>query len=144
MGVRLYNPATGRFLQVDPVLGGSDNPYDYARHDPVNIFDLDGRQATNEGGSVSRTVKAAKFWKKIFDKINKVKKYAQYIWAVAKYAWANRMLKFWGEMDESERQISSMETWTRVRNAWATPAATGLTMMGISLYTWIMKLPFRI
>ncbi len=43
MGVRLYLPTTGRFLQPDPVPGGSDNAYDYAGHDPINTFDLDGR-----------------------------------------------------------------------------------------------------
>lgn len=43
MGVRLYAPRTGRFLQVDPVLGGGANPYSYCSHDPVNCEDLDGR-----------------------------------------------------------------------------------------------------
>jgi RHS repeat-associated protein len=43
MGSRLYNPATGRFLQIDPVPGGSANAYDYAGADPVNVYDLDGR-----------------------------------------------------------------------------------------------------
>ena len=43
MGVRLYNPTLGRFLQVDPVPGGSSNDYDYAGQDPINTFDLDGR-----------------------------------------------------------------------------------------------------
>ncbi|WP_308205030.1 RHS repeat-associated core domain-containing protein [Frankia tisae] len=43
MGARLYNPTTGRFLQTDPVPGGSDNPYDYAHQDPYNKTDLDGR-----------------------------------------------------------------------------------------------------
>jgi len=43
MGVRLYTPALGRFLQTDPVPGGSDNAYDYAGQDPVNTYDLDGR-----------------------------------------------------------------------------------------------------
>ncbi|WP_235498284.1 RHS repeat-associated core domain-containing protein [Frankia sp. R43] len=42
MGVRLYNPYTGRFLSVDPVQGGSDNPYEYARQDPYNNVDLTG------------------------------------------------------------------------------------------------------
>jgi RHS repeat-associated protein len=49
MGVRLYNPVTGRFLQADPVPGGSDNAYDYAGHDSVNDFDLDGRCKTKHG-----------------------------------------------------------------------------------------------
>ncbi|XVQ85338.1 RHS repeat-associated core domain-containing protein [Microbispora siamensis] len=44
MGVRLYNPATGRFLQTDPVAGGSANPYDYAMQDPIQRLDLDGRK----------------------------------------------------------------------------------------------------
>ncbi|MET7674513.1 DNRLRE domain-containing protein [Streptomyces seoulensis] len=39
MGVRLYNPADGRFLQTDPVPGGSQNAYDYAGQDPVNTSD---------------------------------------------------------------------------------------------------------
>ena len=43
MGVRLYNPTLGRFLQVDPVPGGSSNAYDYAGADPINKFDLDGK-----------------------------------------------------------------------------------------------------
>ena len=43
MGVRLYDPATGRFLSVDPVPGGSANAYEYCGGDPINRYDLDGR-----------------------------------------------------------------------------------------------------
>lgn len=42
MGQRLYDPSTGRFLQVDPIEGGSANDYDYANADPTNSLDLDG------------------------------------------------------------------------------------------------------
>jgi RHS repeat-associated protein len=42
MGVRLYDPNLGRFLQTDPIAGGSANNYDYANQDPVNGFDLGG------------------------------------------------------------------------------------------------------
>lgn len=43
MGVRLYDPTTGRFLSVDPVPGGNANAYDYVDADPLNRYDLDGR-----------------------------------------------------------------------------------------------------
>jgi RHS repeat-associated protein len=46
MGVRLYNPATGRFLQVDPVPGGSPSAYAYPT-DPILMFDLSGTDWTN-------------------------------------------------------------------------------------------------
>ncbi|MFD3622288.1 RHS repeat-associated core domain-containing protein [Streptomyces sp. NPDC058676] len=42
MGVRLYDPARGRFLQSDPVPGGSANAYDYANADPCNSTDATG------------------------------------------------------------------------------------------------------
>jgi len=37
MGARLYDPATGRFLQTDPIPGGSCNPYDCTCQDSVNV-----------------------------------------------------------------------------------------------------------
>ncbi|MGK5449778.1 DNRLRE domain-containing protein [Streptomyces radiopugnans] len=42
MGVRLYNPTTGRFLSTDPVFGGNANAYEYCAGDPVNCYDLNG------------------------------------------------------------------------------------------------------
>ncbi|MER5620069.1 RHS repeat-associated core domain-containing protein [Streptosporangium sp. NPDC002544] len=42
MGVRLYNPITARFLQVDPVVRGSANAYEYCYADPINCSDING------------------------------------------------------------------------------------------------------
>jgi RHS repeat-associated protein len=44
MGTRPYVPGLGRFLEVDPIAGGSDNDYDYVGNDPLNRLDLDGRK----------------------------------------------------------------------------------------------------
>jgi len=49
MGQRLYNPVLGRFLQTDPVPGGSANDYDYANQDPVNGMDLSGQFGDDPG-----------------------------------------------------------------------------------------------
>jgi RHS repeat-associated protein len=42
MGVRLYTPLLGRFLQADPIYGGNPNTYTYPP-DPINAYDLDGK-----------------------------------------------------------------------------------------------------
>ena len=56
MGVRLYHPDTGRFLQPDPVDGGSCNSYEYACADPINAYDLDGKRCWRGFGWACRTV----------------------------------------------------------------------------------------
>ncbi|WNI30003.1 DNRLRE domain-containing protein [Streptomyces sp. ITFR-6] len=43
MGVRLYDPAAGRFLSVDPITGGNANAYDYCTAEPLGCYDLDGK-----------------------------------------------------------------------------------------------------
>jgi RHS repeat-associated protein len=42
MGARLYVPALGRFVQIDPKIGGSANLYDFANQNPVNAADPSG------------------------------------------------------------------------------------------------------
>jgi hypothetical protein len=48
MGVRLYNPATGRFPSTDPVHGGNLNAYEYAHADPLNRYDLNGKWSSRK------------------------------------------------------------------------------------------------
>src|SRR5260221_9868724 len=49
MGARQYNPGLGRFLQTDPIEGGSANNYDYVHGNPVGGLDLAG---TNDCGDM--------------------------------------------------------------------------------------------
>lgn len=49
MGARIYNPHIGRFLQTDPVYGGSANAYDYVSQDPCNATDLSGENPAQDG-----------------------------------------------------------------------------------------------
>jgi RHS repeat-associated protein len=47
MGARSYVPEIGRFLQTDPVPGGSANLYAYTYGDPINSTDLSGELTEN-------------------------------------------------------------------------------------------------
>jgi RHS repeat-associated protein len=49
MGERQYSPLLGRFLEVDPVEGGSANNYDYVSQDPLNNLDLNGLCKKHKG-----------------------------------------------------------------------------------------------
>jgi RHS repeat-associated protein len=51
MGVRLYNPGTGRFLSRDPVDGGGRSDFDYCGGDPLGCSDESGEKWIDCSGS---------------------------------------------------------------------------------------------
>ena len=60
MGARTYIPQLGRFLQEDPIAGGSANAYAYTYGDPVNTADPSGAYtATAEGWAVNGSGRVA-------------------------------------------------------------------------------------
>ncbi|AXG77659.1 DNRLRE domain-containing protein [Streptomyces paludis] len=73
LGVRLYNPATGRFLSVDPDPDGGSNAYVYCSGDAVNCRDttglLDYSFEFQLGLGKAKAKSLFKHWMKNFGKI---------------------------------------------------------------------------
>jgi RHS repeat-associated protein len=59
MGARSYVPELGRFLQPDPVPGGSANSYSYTFGDPVNSSDPSGAASTPSAWSIVTSTEQA-------------------------------------------------------------------------------------
>ncbi|HXN38716.1 MAG TPA: RHS repeat-associated core domain-containing protein, partial [Solirubrobacteraceae bacterium] len=59
MGARSYVPQLGRFLQPDPISGGSANAYSYTFGDPVNTSDPSGESSTPSSWSIATSAEQA-------------------------------------------------------------------------------------
>jgi len=100
MGLRLYDPVTGRFLSPDPVFGGNPNNYAYPV-DPINQFDVCGsyrdplRPAPTCPCLRSRTVTV---WKHLHSKTN---------WGY--WGDTSAYLPLWGSLPSSVDQIVAIE-----------------------------------
>ncbi|WP_311469817.1 RHS repeat-associated core domain-containing protein [uncultured Actinomyces sp.] len=79
MGARVYDPATGSFLSVDPLLAPPEaawasNPYSYAGNDPVGFSDPTGLAPVSDAqlaaynqahsGAISQAWNVASSWVK--------------------------------------------------------------------------------
>ncbi len=56
MGVRSYVPQIGRFLQPDPIPGGSANAYNYTFDDPVDSTDPTGEYTNNGSTAIEQAL----------------------------------------------------------------------------------------
>ncbi|MFD3354742.1 DNRLRE domain-containing protein [Streptomyces fradiae] len=104
MGVRLYNPRTGRFLSSDPVYGGSANAYEYGYADPVNKFDLDGKWVPLVVFGVRAAVACFRYCKKAY-------KAAKYAYRGYKWGKQLRRARYVGR----HRRVSRY-SWGRIAN----------------------------
>jgi RHS repeat-associated protein len=59
MGAREYSPAAGRFVQPDPVVGGSMNPFEFAGGDPLNSRDPSGNFSAGRGWAIGVSIAVA-------------------------------------------------------------------------------------
>jgi RHS repeat-associated protein len=110
MGVRSYVPALGRFISVDPVLGGSANAYDYANQDPVNGFDLTGeRFCTGTVGSPKNKCTGAGWMKRAQRRaLKRANRNGVMVVPLKK----NALSKFLSRPNAVERMAGSAKKWT--------------------------------
>ena len=109
MGVRLYDPANGRFLQTDPIAGGSANRYDYASQDPINNRDLSGQSYWRYCGSCAYVV-------------------PEWAWY---YSYIGPLL--WGPWQRAERWL--FDNWYTTIKRYASYLDPGLSATPVAMYS---------
>ncbi|MFD2768242.1 DNRLRE domain-containing protein [Micromonospora eburnea] len=140
MGVRLYNTTTGRFLQVDPVDGGSCNAYDYTCADPANKFDVDGKKWCSD-------------WRWICRKHKRVKRFAAKVNLGLRWEWKHgecRQMRCMPGSPHSNRRVNAgnkrYENWYCSRGSktrfWigAFGFVVGLSVAGVPIALHILMM----
>lgn len=153
MGARVYSPVLGRFLQVDPVAGGSANPYDYANQDPASEPDPSGAAPmgaycdiwvvsgeTTTGGHVNGSAGWCNIaWDRdvVWQMINS---YAHYTASSVAEEFVYKALKYVGiDVPGGVRFAISAAEFGHVFHEWVEiVAASGQSCLGMHV-TWIFK-----
>lgn len=110
-GERYYDPATGRFLQVDPIAGGSANGYVYANGDPVNFSDLSGLKPSNkEKQGLRKGINSLRDRiREHQDKIDEEMVKPLTDWGLVNH-WQGEIGKFEGNIAKKERRLRAIHT----------------------------------
>ncbi|MFI1730092.1 DNRLRE domain-containing protein [Streptomyces acidicola] len=118
MGARVYDSTTGRFLQLDPIVGGGANAYGYPV-DPITMYDLDGKfwgrayRITVCVGAILWVLGTAYF-------------------AVAKVRRIWQVIRRWGGIRAAVRRVMSAPTrYLRMQRLATMMITTGSAILGI-------------
>lgn len=147
MGVRLYDPALGRLLEVDPVEGGSANDYDYAEGDCVNKLDLNGTSTDDPWGERERYMAEHPTCKKIHG-LAKAMSSAGYFRAAYWGIWKHNQRKGYSNLLAAWGWSGTGSIFKRLSWAGAKAFGTGFAIVGgiatfidgmCSLDTWARR-----
>ena len=110
-GFRIYNPALGKFLSVDPLTTKYPyyTPYQFAGNKPINSIDLDGLEEyssyeaykQHKGDKALSTMDGSDGAWLVSDRKNKTETWSNAMEAITKNNWTDKFTTFQGEWTSS-------------------------------------------